>query len=158
MLGVAAVAVVALAAVACDGSGSGGSPSPDASPGGATSVITPGSGTSPAQAVGTYIITNGLDGHKLDLNTLADCPLEDAPVTPELGETPSDEPTPSGTVQQVSRASLSQFCLTLIDFLPEESVTIFVDLPETGEVWTMKLEFDSDDSLWKVKDVDKVSG
>lgn len=159
-MGVAALAVVALAAVACDGGGD--SPS-SPTPAGATPVITPGSGISPAQAVGTYISAKGLDGHELELNTLADCPLEETPDTATPEGTPSDEPaspTPTSTpqIQLVSRAALGQFCLTIEDLQLEDSVTVIVELPDTGETWDMKLEWDSDASVWQVKDVEKVSG
>jgi hypothetical protein len=140
-----AVALVALAAVACNGDDSspaGGSPSPDASPNPAfTPVITPGSGLTAAQAVGTYIDANGLDGHQLDWTRQEECPLEEVIGTPGVE----------------SRLYMAQFCLTPMNVVPEKTMTIVVDLPDTGETWEMKLEFDADISLWKVKEVDKVS-
>ena len=156
MLALAGVALVALAAVACNGDDSrqpdaspnasatpSGSPSPDASPGATVApVVTPGSGPTPVQAVATYIDDDGLDGHRLDLTKQAECPLEAVIETPTV----------------TSRISLGQFCLTAMNVVPEKAMTIVLDLPETGDTWEMKLEFDADVSLWKVKDVDPVSG
>ena len=148
-LALAALALVALAAVACNGDDSspvGGSPSPDASPNAAfTPVITPGSGDSPAVAVASYIDANSLDGHELDLSRETECPLE--PV----------QTVTAGTPTIVSRIGLGQFCLASKDFVPDKAITIIVDLPDTGERWEMKLEFDSEVSLWKIEDVKKVS-
>jgi hypothetical protein len=147
-LALAVVALLAAGAAACDGDDSTvDSPSPVGSPG-ITPVVTPGSGVSPIQAVGTYVATNGLDGHALDLapEAQANCPIVEA--------TPTSTDTP-GTPTPVSRLFLGQFCITISDFEVEESATALVELPDTDEAWQMKLEFDNDDALWKVKDVDK---
>ncbi len=148
-LAVAWVALVTLAAVACNGDESSpvsGSPSPGASPvADVTPVVTPGSGADPIQAVATYIDVIGLDGHRLDNSRQAECPLE--PV----------QTVTAGTPITMSTLYLAQFCLTSQDWQPEEATTIIVDLPDTGEAWEMKLELDSEVSLWKVEDINKVS-
>ena len=140
-LALAALALVALAAVACNGNGDDSSPA-DGSP---STTVTPGSGDSPAVAVGTYIDANGLDGHKLDLSRQAECPLE--PVQTVIAGTPTI----------LSRLFMGQFCLASKDWEPDKAITIIVDLPDTGERWEMKLEFDSEVSLWNLLDVKKVS-
>ena len=144
-LALAVLALVALAVAACNGDSSpdGGSPSPGASP---TAAITPGSGTSPAQAVATYIDANTLDGYELDLSKQTECPLEPA------------QTVVAGTPTIVSRVGLGQFCLAAKDWEPDKAITVIVDLPDSGESWEMKLEFDSETSLWTLKDVKKVSG
>lgn len=151
-LALAAGFLLVLGAAACDGDDSSpsGPPSPVGSPE-ITPVVTPGSGLSPIQAVGTYISANGLDGHPLDLSpeARADCPLEEATAVPS--------PVP-GTLTPVTRLFLGQFCISLRDYEAEKSTTVVVELPGTDEVWEMKLEFDSDLALWKVHDVDKTSG
>lgn len=152
-LALVALALMALAAVACNGDDSsptGGSPSPhtspEPSPGTVTPDVTADAGETPAQAVATYIDTVGLDGQQLDLSRMADCP-KDA-VQTVVAETPT----------VVSRIALAQFCLALKNWEPDKAVTIIVDLPDSGESWEMRLEFDSDVSLWKIEDVKKVSG
>lgn len=142
----AGMAFVALAAVACNGDDSppdSGSPSADTSPGVA---VTPGSGATPAVAVGTYIDAGRLDGHQLDLSRQTECPL--GPV----------QTVTAGTPTIISRIGLGQFCLATKDWEPDKAITIIVDLPDTGEAWEMKLEFDSNVSLWNVRDVEKISG
>ena len=143
-----------MAAVACNGDDSSpasGSPSPEASPNAnatvtvtpiVTPIVTPGSGIQPVQAIITYIEANGLDGHQLDLASAADCPIQEMLATPDV----------------TSVLVLGQFCLTAKGVEPQRATTIVLELPDTGEMWEMKLEFDADVSLWKVKDVDKVSG
>jgi len=147
-LALAGVAIT-LAAVACNGDDSSptdGSPSPDASPNAAfTPVITPGSGDSPVVAVASYIDANSLDGHELDLSRETECPLE--PV----------QTVTAGTPTIVSRVGLGQFCLASKDWEPDKAITVIVDLPDTGESWEMKLEFEADVSMWKIKDIAKVS-
>lgn len=139
-LALAVLALVALAAVACNGDDS--SPA-DGSP---SAAVTAGSGDSPILAVATYIDSGHLDGHQLDINRKAECSLE--PV----------QTVTAGTPTTLSRLYLAQFCLTSEDWFPDKATTIIVDLPDTGESWEMKLELDSEVSLWKVKDVKKVSG
>jgi hypothetical protein len=149
-LALAALTLVALAAVACNGDDSSpadGSPSPDGSPTSAfTPVVTPGTGEVPLQAVGNYIEIYGLDGHRLDTSRVADCPAE------------AIQTVVAGTPTIVSRLALNQFCLAAKDFEPDKAITVIVDLPDTGKSWEMKLEFDSEVSLWEIKDVKKVSG
>ena len=148
-LALAVLALVALAVAACNGDSSpdGGSPSPGTTPnGGLTPVITPGSGASPAQAVGTYIDANTLDGYELDLSKQTECPLEPA------------QTVVAGTPTIVSRVGLGQFCLAAKDWEPDKAITVIVDLPDSGESWEMKLEFDSETSLWTLKHVKKISG
>ena len=138
-----------MAAVACNGDDSspvGGSPSPDASPNGAvTPGVTPGSGDTPIVALGTYIDAGSLDGHQMDLSKQTECPLE--PVQTVIAETPTI----------LSRLSMGQFCIASKDWEPDKAITLIVDLPDTGEAWEMKLEFDPEVSLWKIEDVKKVS-
>ena len=148
------VAILAVAAMACggddaspsDATPSDGSPTSDAT---VTSVITPGAGANPVLAVGTYVFEHGLDGHELsqDPEEHAECPPGGAVIT-----------TVPGTPTLVPRIFLGQFCLTPQDAAPESETTIILDLPDTGEAWEFKLEFDSEDSQWKVTDVDKISG
>jgi hypothetical protein len=153
-LALVGAALVTLAAVACNGDDSSpvdGSPSPGASPDGAvtpvvTRAITPGSGNSPAEAVGTYIDANALDGHQLDLSRETECPLE--PVQTIVAGTPTI----------VSRIGLGQFCLASKDWEPDKAITVIVDLPDTAESWEMKLEFDADSALWTIQDVEKTRG
>ncbi len=149
-LALTALALVALAAVACNGDDSSpadGSPSPDSSPtASVTPVITPGTGESPLQAVGTLIEVNGLDGHRLDASRVAECPVE------------AIQTVVAGTPTIVSRLALNQFCLAAKDYEPDKAITVIADLPDTGEVWEMELEFDPDLALWKIQDVKKVSG
>ena len=128
-LALAALALVALAAVACNGDDS--SPA-DGSP---SATVTPGSGDTPGVAVGTYIDAGRLDGHQLDIDRKTKCPLE------------SVQTVTAGKPTIGSRVSLAQFCLASMDFVPDKSITILVDLPDTGESWEMKLEFDSEVSL-----------
>jgi hypothetical protein len=152
-LALAALTLVALAAVACNGDdsspadgspSSNASPSPDGSPTAAvTPIITPGTGE---VAVGSLIEVNGLDGHRLDTSRVADCPAE--AIQTVVAGTPTIE----------SRLALNQFCIAAKDFEFDKAITVIVDLPDTGEVWEMELEFDADLALWKVQDVKKVSG
>ena len=133
-LALAALALVALAAVACNGD--------DSSPADGS----PSAGDTPIMAVANYIDSGHLDGYQLDINREADCTLE--PV----------QTVTAGTPTTASRLYLAQFCLTSEDWFPDKATTIIVDLPDTGESWEIKLELDSEVSLWKVKDVKKVSG
>ncbi len=150
LLALAALSVLVVATIACDGNGDGGdSDTPGATPR-PTSVVTPGVGATPIQAVGTYINVNGLDGNDLNTGIQADCPLNEPP---EPGETPTPDPLPGVS----SRASLGQFCLTPRDLQAETSVVVAVELTTTGEVWDMFLRFKSDDRMWEVSDVQKVS-
>lgn len=157
--------LVVLAAVACNGDGTspaGGSPAPDASPSPeaspseaspspdaspsadatATPSIPPGSGRQPIDAITSYIAANGLDGQELSVTTREDC----------------DPQGPLATPGVTSTLALGQFCIIAKDLELEKAVTIVLDLPDTGETWEMKLEFDAETSLWEVKEVDKTSG
>lgn len=153
-LALAGVALLTLAAVACNGDDSSpldGSPTPGASPdGGVTPVvtraITPGSGNSPAEAIGTYIDANRLEGHPLDLSRQTECPIE--PVQTVVAGTPTI----------VSRIGLGQFCIASKDWEPDKAITAIIDLPDTAESWEIKLEFDADSALWTIQDVEKTRG
>ncbi len=144
------MALATLATVACNGDESSpadGSPSDGASPTTTfTPIVTPGSGATPIQAVGTYIDANSLDGHPLDLSRNAECPLE--PVQTVVAGTPTI----------LSRLGLGQFCLAAKDYEPDKAITVIVDLPDTGESWEMKLEFQGDSSLWTIEDINKTRG
>jgi hypothetical protein len=143
---------LALAAACRDGGGSNGDGPDDE--GTVAPSTTPGVGLSPAQAIGTLLALEGLDGHELDPSTIAECPLIPATPTPTPppDETPeADEATPE--VPLASRAALNQFCLTVVDFQAEESAEVLIELPETGEAWTASLEYDSGSSLWSVHSV-----
>jgi hypothetical protein len=159
-LALTALAFVVLAAAACNGDNSpsgddstpaGGSPSPEASPDVAvTPIITPGLGHSPTQAVGTYVAINGIDGHQLDTSgVVADCPM----VEPTVTTSPI-----AGPPEMVSSIFLGQFCISIREYEAETSATAIVELPTTDESWEMMLEFDREVNLWKVEDVEKVSG
>jgi hypothetical protein len=145
------VPVLALALACKDGGGSNG----DGGDGEETAgpQTTPGVGLSPAQAIGTLLNAEGLDGHELDPSTVAECPVIPATPTPTPApdETPEGEATPE--VPLASRAALNQFCLTVVDFQPEESAEVLIELPETGEAWTASLEYDSDSSMWSVHSI-----
>jgi hypothetical protein len=141
-----AVAFVALAAIACNGSpANGGSPSTEASPvAGQTPLVkpSPGSGYEPIQAILSYGETTGFDGLRLDANVQTDCPLTDLLGTPGVAST----------------MALGQFCVVFKDVAYQKATTAVLQLPDTGESWEMKLELDSEDSLWKVTSVNKVGG
>lgn len=145
-LALATLALVALAAVACNGDDSSpasGSPSPDASPDATViSTVTPGSGPQPIEAITSHIEANGLDGQKLSSTTRTDCPVEEALGTPGV----------------TSTLALGQFCIIVKDVEIQKAMTVILELPDTGETWEMKLEFEADVSLWKIKDIDKISG
>lgn len=151
-LTLAALALLGLTAVACNGDNSSpanGSPSPaSGSPSPATSPVatppggfTPGTGYSPIQAVGTLLQLEGLEGHQIDASRLADCPVEEIIGTPDL----------------VGRFAVAQFCMIVKDLVPDESVTIILDLPDTGDTWDVRLEYDADTLLWEIKTLEKIS-
>jgi hypothetical protein len=138
----AAVALLTAGAVACNGDDSSGDPpSPAGSPGATTvtTTPTPGTGVQPINAILSYLQANSLDGHELDLDTETDC-SRDTLATPGV----------------TSTVNLGQFCLTSKDVVPQESLTTIIQLPDTGETWEVKLEFDADVSLWMIKDIDKI--
>lgn len=128
-------AVASLAVIACDGGDN--RPAVTAEPN-----VTPGTGISPVEAVGTYITLNGLDGRGIDPTKLAECPLsDDILATPGI----------------VSRFAIAQFCFTAKDLVPQESIVMTVELPETGEVWDFRVAYDIDSDTWTVTDIDKTS-
>ena len=149
-LALAALTLMAVMAVACNGDDSepdGGSPSPVGSPRPSPNPsVTPGVGDSPAVAVGRYIDAYGLDGHQLDLSQEAQCPLE------------AVQTVTAGTATITSTIAMGQFCLASKDWVPDKAITVIIILPGTDEAWEMKLDFDNEISLWKVKDVEKTSG
>jgi hypothetical protein len=141
-LALATLALVALAAAACSGNNSSpasGSPSPGAS---VVASVTPGSGVQPITAITSYISANGLDGQQLSPTTRSDCPVQEELATPGVSST----------------LAVGQFCLIAKDVEPEKAMTIVLQLPDTGESWEMKLEYNADVSLWEIKDVNKVNG
>lgn len=126
------------AAAACGGDS--GPEAPEGTPGAAvTPTLTPGVGRSPIQALGGLINLRGLEGYRLNLDEMAECPIEDVIETPGVS----------------ARVSLGQFCLTVKNVNLETGGTIVIELPETGEVWEATLTVE--DGIWRVTDIEKVS-
>lgn len=154
---IAGIATCLLLLAACNGDGGDGSPDGNGGTGSPvpTTVITPGSGTSPIQALGTLINANGLDGHVLDFTKPVQCELTAVPPTPTAEPEPDETPP---TLSTVGRVSLGQFCVTVTDLVPEESTNVTIDIPGGDEVWQGHLTFDTSTGQWTVEKLDKVEG
>lgn len=122
-----------------DDDGSNGQASPNGGTPTASFTGIVGEGAAPLEAIGTVLRFDGLDGHLLDENASADCPLEDVLETPGVN----------------ARYSLGQFCLTFIDFTPTQAGLTVVENMEDGGIWNFELSVN--DAIWKVEKVEKVS-
>ena len=100
----------------------------------------PGTGPNPLQAMGTYLIANGVDGIALDTQILLTCTLDDIP----------------GGVEAVSSiANIGQFCFTLRAFIFETSAIGFLFIPGEDQAWDVDLTFE--EPTWTVGDIRAVS-
>ena len=122
-----------------DDDGSNGQASPNGATPSGSFTGTIGEGESPAEAMGTILIFEGLDGHRLSEDLTAECPLEDVLETPGV----------------ISRSGMGQFCLTFIDFTSTDGGIAVVENMEDGGVWEFELSVD--DRHWKVENIEKVS-
>jgi len=113
--------------------------SPQASLSPTVTAVNP--GLNAIEVVAGYLADEGVGGHKLDTNATAECTFEVG------GGTPINE----------SQLALGQFCVTLEEGGVSKSVYV-VELPDSGEKWRLTLEMNSDDSKWKVTNVEKATG
>lgn len=147
MAGLALVTAVSLLLAACGEDDGGGNSDPSGSPGVSASetvrpsvppLSSPGSGASPFEAVSSYLQDRGIDGIELQGG----------------GATCTAAEIPEGT-EATTIAGLGQFCFTVTDIVPFESMTGLLILPGTNDVWEFGLTFS--DPTWSVEGVRKAS-